>query len=206
MKYTTEECKKLVDFACDGLYEYSVCPETAEKIMSDVINELTEKQLISLELYVLKRMTYRQIGVQLESSPTSARDKCMQAARRIRRIYERYVNPECYATIYNLGLPSRITNALCRAGYKTITDISNLTEEDLHKVRDIGKGYCAIIKNKLEELGLSLKPYQIIHSKTNVESTVKFKIPKERLKPGRNNIIVNYDAATGEVTYIDNVI
>lgn len=204
MKYTTKECKKLVDFACDGLDGYSICPETAEKIISDVINELTEKQLISLELYVLKRMTYRQIGVQLESSQTSARTNCMQAARHIRRTYNRYTNPECSAMVYNLGLPSRIAHALYRAGYKTITDVSCLTEEDLRTVRDIGKESCTIIKNKLEELGLSLKPSQVVHNETIEEITVKFKMPKECLKPGSNNITINYDASTGEVTYIDN--
>ena len=203
MKYTTKECKKLVDFACEGLDGYSICPETSEKIISDVINKLTEKQLISLELYVLKRMTYKQIGVQLGSSPTSARTKCMQAARHIRRVYEMYTNPECSDMIHNLGLPSRITHALYRAGYKTTTSISCLTEEDLYKVRDIGKGACTIIKSKLEELGLSLKPSQVVHDKTIEEITVKFKMPKERLKSGRNNVIVNYDAATGEFTYID---
>lgn len=203
MKYTTKECKKLVDFACEKLDGYSICPETAEKIISDAVNELTEKQLISLELYVLKRMTYKQISVRLESSPTSARTKCMQAARHIRRVYEMYTNPECSDMIHNLDLPSRITHALYRAGYKTTTSISCLTEEDLYKVRDIGKGACTIIKNKLEELGLSLKPSQIAHNETIEEITVKFKMPKERLKPGSNSIKVNYDAITGEVTYID---
>lgn len=203
MKYTTKECKKLVDFACGKLEGYSICPETAEKIILDAANELTEKQLISLELYVLKRMTYKQIGVQLGSSPTSARTKCLQAVRHIRRIYVLYINPECSAMIHNLGLPSRITHALYRAGYKTTTDISCLTEEDLCKVRDIGKGSCTIIKNKLEELGLSLKPSQVVHKEVIEEITVKFKMPKECLKLGRNNITVNYDASTGDVTYID---
>ena len=94
-------------------------------------------------------------------------------------------------------------HVLYHAGYKTTTDISCLTEEDLCKVRDIGKGSCAIIKDKLEELGLSLKPSQVVHDEVIEEITVKFKMPKERLKSGRNNITVNYDASTGEVTYID---
>lgn len=203
MKYTRKECKKIVDFACEGLDGYSICPDTAKKIVADAINELTEKQLKSLELYVLRGMTYRQVSVQLGNSPSGARTECIKATRHIRRLYDKHTSQNDTTMILNLNLPTRISHALYRAGYKTVNDISCLTEEDLCEVRGIGKEACTVIKNKLEEFGLSLKPSQTTHTEITTEIIVKFKMPKEHLKPGRNIILMNYDAGTGEFSYID---
>lgn len=203
MKYTRKECKKIVDFACEGLDDYSVCPDTAKKIVADAITGLTGKQLKSLELYVLRGMTYRQISVQLGNSLSGARTECMKAVHHIRRVYNKHISLDGPTMILNLGLSTRISHALYRAGYTTLNDISCLTEEDLCEVRGIGKEACAIIKNKLEEFGLSLKPSHTTHNDATTEITVKFKMPKECLKPGRNIMLMDYDADTGEFSYID---
>lgn len=59
--------------------------------------------------------------------------------------------------IEELELSKRSSNALKRAGVNTIEELMDKTEEDLMKYRNLGKKSLAEIKEKLEEIGISLK-------------------------------------------------
>ena len=58
--------------------------------------------------------------------------------------------------IEDLNLSVRSYNCLRRAGVKTILDLTEMTEEDLIKVRNLGRKSYKEIVNKMEELGLCL--------------------------------------------------
>jgi len=60
-------------------------------------------------------------------------------------------------TIEELDLSVRSYNCLKRAGINTVQELSAKTEEDMMKVRNLGRKSLAEIKSKLEELGLSLR-------------------------------------------------
>ncbi len=60
-------------------------------------------------------------------------------------------------TVEELDLSVRSYNCLKRAGINTIDELTQKTEEDLMKVRNLGKKSLQEIKNKLAELDLSLK-------------------------------------------------
>jgi len=60
-------------------------------------------------------------------------------------------------TIEELDLSVRSYNCLKRAGINTVEELTQKTEEDMMKVRNLGKKSLEEVKNKLAELGLTLK-------------------------------------------------
>lgn len=61
-------------------------------------------------------------------------------------------------TIEELELSVRSFNCLKRASINTVEELTQRTEEDMVKVRNMGMKSLVEVKNKLAELGLSLKP------------------------------------------------
>lgn len=61
-------------------------------------------------------------------------------------------------TIEELELSVRSFNCLKRASINTVEELTERTEDDMMKVRNLGKKSLDEVKNKLEELGLGLKP------------------------------------------------
>ncbi|ANC75476.1 MAG: DNA-directed RNA polymerase subunit alpha [Bacillota bacterium] len=60
-------------------------------------------------------------------------------------------------TIEELDLSVRSYNCLKRAGINTVQELANKSEEDMMKVRNLGKKSLEEVQEKLEELGLSLR-------------------------------------------------
>lgn len=60
-------------------------------------------------------------------------------------------------TIEELDLSVRSYNCLKRAGINTVDELTQKTEEDMMKVRNLGKKSLEEVQQKLDELGLSLK-------------------------------------------------
>jgi DNA-directed RNA polymerase subunit alpha len=60
-------------------------------------------------------------------------------------------------TVEELDLSVRSYNCLKRAGINTVEDLVKKTEEDMMKVRNLGKKSLQEVKEKLAELGLSLR-------------------------------------------------
>ena len=61
-------------------------------------------------------------------------------------------------TIEELELSVRSFNCLKRAGINTVEELTQKSEEDMMKVRNLGKKSLDEVKAKLEELGLGLRP------------------------------------------------
>ena len=59
-------------------------------------------------------------------------------------------------TIEELDLSVRSYNCLKRAGINTVEDLINRSEEDMMKVRNLGRKSLEEVINKLHGLGLSL--------------------------------------------------
>lgn len=60
-------------------------------------------------------------------------------------------------TIEELDLSVRSYNCLKRAGINTVQELSNKSEEDMMKVRNLGRKSLEEVKTKMGELGLSLR-------------------------------------------------
>jgi DNA-directed RNA polymerase subunit alpha len=63
-------------------------------------------------------------------------------------------------TIEELDLSVRSFNCLKRAGIDTVEDLINRTEEDMIRVRNLGKKSLEEVIQKLHSLGLDLKPVE----------------------------------------------
>jgi DNA-directed RNA polymerase subunit alpha len=61
-------------------------------------------------------------------------------------------------TIEELDLSVRSYNCLKRAGINNVDDLTNKTEEEMMKVRNLGRKSLDEVLGKLDELGLALKP------------------------------------------------
>ncbi|WP_129598527.1 DNA-directed RNA polymerase subunit alpha [Anaerophilus nitritogenes] len=61
-------------------------------------------------------------------------------------------------TIEELELSVRSYNCLKRAGINTVEELTDKSEEDMMKVRNLGKKSLEEVEQKLQELGLGLKP------------------------------------------------
>ena len=60
-------------------------------------------------------------------------------------------------TIEELDLSVRSYNCLKRAGINTVLELANKSEDDMMKVRNLGRKSLEEVKHKLEELGLGLR-------------------------------------------------
>ena len=60
-------------------------------------------------------------------------------------------------TIEELDLSVRSYNCLKRAGINTVLELANKSEDDMMKVRNLGRKSLEEVKAKLEELGLGLR-------------------------------------------------
>jgi DNA-directed RNA polymerase subunit alpha len=60
-------------------------------------------------------------------------------------------------TIEELDLSVRSYNCLKRAGINTVQELANKSEEDMMKVRNLGRKSLEEVKHKLEDLGLGLR-------------------------------------------------
>jgi DNA-directed RNA polymerase subunit alpha len=61
-------------------------------------------------------------------------------------------------TIEELELSVRSFNCLKRAGINTVEELTHKSEDEMMKVRNLGKKSLDEVKLKLDELGLDLKP------------------------------------------------
>ena len=60
-------------------------------------------------------------------------------------------------TIEELDLSVRSYNCLKRAGINTVYELTQKTEDDMMKVRNLGKKSLEEVEQKMEALGLSLR-------------------------------------------------
>lgn len=60
-------------------------------------------------------------------------------------------------SVEEIGLPTRVANALAKAGFETVEKLVNAPKEDLIKVRNLGEKSLDVIKEALAEKGVELR-------------------------------------------------
>ena len=121
-----------------GYYDYpaSICTSVNEEVVHGIPSKkriLQDGDIISLDLVV----EYEGYMIEKEEDQ---KEKALEM------------------TIEELELSVRSFNCLKRASINTVEELTERTEEDMMKVRNLGKKSLDEVKNKLEELGLGLKP------------------------------------------------
>lgn len=110
-----------------------IAPEDAISHGAQILSE-------HLSLFVnLSENTKETSGI-LQDKPTGAKEKVLELS------------------IEELDLSVRSYNCLKRAGINSVDDLVSKTEEDMMKVRNLGRKSLEEVLNKLAELGLSLRP------------------------------------------------
>lgn len=72
-------------------------------------------------------------------------------------IEEDTLGPVGKLSVEEIGLPTRVANALAKAGFETVEKLVNAKKEDLVKVRNLGEKSLDTIKDALKEKGVELK-------------------------------------------------
>ena len=70
------------------------------------------------------------------------------------------VNKGLVMMIEDLDLSVRSYNCLKRAGIQTVDELTQKTEDEMMRVRNLGKKSLKEVKDKIYELGLSFKSYE----------------------------------------------
>lgn len=103
---------------------------------------------------------------------TSAKDALMQASKIIVDYFSQIVNPKKVEkkveeeeadtlgpvgrlSVEEIGLPTRVANALNKAGFETVEDLVKADKKDLTKVRNLGEKSLKIISAALGEKGVA---------------------------------------------------
>ncbi|OGM30270.1 DNA-directed RNA polymerase subunit alpha [Candidatus Woesebacteria bacterium RIFCSPHIGHO2_01_FULL_41_10] len=60
-------------------------------------------------------------------------------------------------SVEEIGLPTRVANALAKSGFDTVEKLVNAKREDLMKVRNLGEKSISVINDALKEKGAELK-------------------------------------------------
>lgn len=117
---------------------------TLELVTNGVINA---KEAVSLAAKILSDHLYLFVDLSDEAKNTEVMVESKEAVK------EKVLD----MTIEELDMSVRSFNCLKRAGIDTVEDLINRTEEDMIKVRNLGKKSLEEVIQKLDSLGLSLK-------------------------------------------------
>lgn len=69
---------------------------------------------------------------------------------------ESSIGPVGKLSVEEIGLPTRVANALARSGYDTVEKLVNAQKEDLVKVRNLGEKSIDVINDALKEKGVQI--------------------------------------------------
>ena len=121
--------------------------------MVDATTKAGEKTVDVREF--VKRATVRAVEGALHLDVTLCATEGKTAVKRLLGQHFPYANYEM--TIEELDLSVRSFNCMKRAGIDTVEDLINRTEEDMIKVRNLGRKSLEEVIQKLHSLGLDLK-------------------------------------------------
>jgi DNA-directed RNA polymerase subunit alpha len=77
--------------------------------------------------------------------------------KKVKKEKEEGIGPVGKLSVEEVGLPTRVANALIKAGYKTVEDLVKAKRDDLVKVRNLGEKSVKIVDIALGEKGVVIK-------------------------------------------------
>lgn len=118
---------------------------------------------------------YNKLNLEIWTDGTiSPEDALTSAAKTLMTYFQQIVNPKKVEkeepvveedslgpvgklSVEEIGLPTRVANALAKAGFETVEKLVNAKREDLVKVRNLGEKSLGTINDALKEKGVELK-------------------------------------------------
>lgn len=127
------------------------------------VGQVTDYDRLVLEIWTDGSVTPSEgvsIGAKIMQEHLGLFVELTDSAEGMEIMVERDISPQAKAlemTIEELELSVRSFNCLKRASINTVEELTRKSEEDMMKVRNLGKKSLDEVKNKLEELGLGLR-------------------------------------------------
>ncbi len=119
---------------------------------------------------------YDKLTLEIWSDGTIAPAKCLEEGAKIlagyfeqifhprkieARVVESIANEEFGTTgnlsVEEIGLPTRVANALAKAGFDTVEKLAKAESHDLVKVRNLGEKSIDVVRDALKEKGIEMK-------------------------------------------------
>jgi DNA-directed RNA polymerase subunit alpha len=126
--------------------------ENGQEMEELIIDVLTNGSISSREaLAIASKMMINHLNVVVELSEKA------QSTDYMIEVVTESKDSQLDTSISDLDLSVRSYNCLMRAGIKTVADLVSKSEEDMMKVRNLGRKSLKEVKEKLEEMSLSLK-------------------------------------------------
>ena len=128
------------------------------------VGQITDYDRLILEIWTDGSITPKEgvsIGAKIMQEHLRLFIDLTESMDSVEIMVEKEENPKEKAlemTIEELELSVRSLNCLKRANINTVEELTHKSEDDMMKVRNLGKKSLDEIKHKLEELGLGLRP------------------------------------------------
>ena len=157
-------------------FRYKSKPEYTVESVNAVINSMPPRVQEIVLHKTNSNLTYNEIGVMLNMSTSRVSQLYNKGLDYIRVTNEneelRGAKITGNSDIVVLGLTSRAYNALRRNGYTTVGEVVNLSYDDLHKMRYVGKGTAHEIVTVLCSKGFHIKGSENLVKHNNLKCSV----------------------------------
>lgn len=175
----TKGAKLNADLTIESGVGYSPFEERVKEGIGTIALDASFSPIIRVDYKVeetrVGRITnYDKLTLEILTDGTiSANDALRQAAKILVSYFNQVVNPKQIEnndeikitsdnnlgqtgklSVEEIGLPTRVANALVKAGFETVEKLVNSKKEDLMKVRNLGEKSLKIIKIALKEKGV----------------------------------------------------
>ena len=123
-------------------------------ILAGILFQTTAKLVILINFQINRDYIAKNLCINREKP-----DSCCQGSCHLTKQLEEEDQKEkvLEMTIEELDLSVRSYNCLKRAGINTVLELANKSEDDMMKVRNLGRKSLEEVKAKLDELGLGLR-------------------------------------------------
>ena len=129
------------------------------KVEETRVGRLTNYDKLILEIWTDGTVGVRDAVVQAAKTLISYLNQIVSPVKveKKEEIVEDGLGQDGKLSVEEIGLPTRVANALQKAGYATVADLANAKREDLIKVRNLGEKSIKIINAALGEKGIDLE-------------------------------------------------
>lgn len=126
------------------------------KVEETRVGRLTNYDKLTLEIWTNGTMGAKEALIQASGILVSYYNQIIEPKKVVveKEEKEDVIGPAGKLSVEEIGLPTRVANALLKAGYETVEDLMVSKRQDLVKVRNLGEKSVKVIEAALGEKGL----------------------------------------------------
>lgn len=179
LAYLNKGAKLEAEMTVEYGYGYRIVDSASGKIglilLDAIFSPVTRVSYRVEETRVGKLTNYDKLVLEIWTDGSlEPKQALIEAAKILKSYYEQIISPRLpekevveekkidslgavgKLSVEEIGLPTRVGNALIKAGYETVEDLAKAKKEDLAKVRNLGEKSVKIVKLALADKGVKL--------------------------------------------------